>query len=159
MTGPRIRGWYYLPVGTAGKVTEITKGTQMLTVSDISSKGVAVGTLTTFSQPGDVVIFDLKTPASIKQLTAVNEDILAGRKLGEVKEIWYTSVDGMKVQGWYITPPDFDPSRKYPMQLHIHGGPHSMYGVGFNYGLWQRLRQRDQERLSGQGLQRPDGGC
>ena len=42
----------------------------------------------------------------------------------------------MKIQGWYITPPDFDPAKKYPMQLHIHGGPHSMYGVGFNYG-WQ----------------------
>ena len=55
---------YYLPVGTAGKVTQITKGTQMLTVSDISPKGLAVGTLTTFSQPGDIVSFDLKTPAS-----------------------------------------------------------------------------------------------
>ena len=58
------------------------------------------------------------------------------------KEIWYTSVDGMKIQGWYITPPDFDPSRKYPMQLHIHGGPHSMYGVGFNYG-WQEHAAND----------------
>jgi dipeptidyl aminopeptidase/acylaminoacyl peptidase len=44
--------------------------------------------------------------------------------------------DGLKVQGWYITPPGFDATKKYPMQLHIHGGPHSMYGVGFNYG-WQ----------------------
>ena len=66
----------------------------------------------------------------------MNDDILAGKKLGEVKEIWYTSVDGMKIQGWNITPPDFDPAKKYPMQLHIHGGPHSMYGVGFNFG-WQ----------------------
>jgi dipeptidyl aminopeptidase/acylaminoacyl peptidase len=133
---------YYLPVSTPGKVTAITKGTQMLTVSDISPKGFAVGTLTTSAQPGDVVTFDLKTPASIKQLTAVNEDILAGRKLGEVKEIWYTSVDGTKIQGWYITPPNFDPSRKYPLQLHIHGGPHSMYGVGFNYG-WQEHAAND----------------
>jgi dipeptidyl aminopeptidase/acylaminoacyl peptidase len=127
---------YYLPLTAGGKVTPITKGVQMLTVSDISSKGLAVGTLTTPTQPGDVVSFDLKAPGSIKQLTAVNEDVLAGRKLGEVKELWYTSADGMKVQGWYVTPPDFDPSRKYPMQLHIHGGPHSMYGVGFNFG-WQ----------------------
>ena len=51
----------------------------MLTVSDISPKGLAVGTLTTSAQPGDIVTFDLKTPASIKQLTAVNEDVLAGR--------------------------------------------------------------------------------
>ncbi len=133
---------YYLPIAAAGKVTPVTKGTQMLTVSDISAKGLAVGTLTTFAQPGDIVSFDLKTPAAIKQLTAVNEDILAGRKLGDVKELWYTSADGMKIQGWYITPPDFDPSRKYPMQLHIHGGPHSMYGVGFNYG-WQEHAAND----------------
>ena len=52
--------------------------------------------------------------------------------------MWYTSPDGLKIQGWYITPPDFDPAKKYPMQLHIHGGPHSMYGVGFNYG-WQEM--------------------
>ena len=66
----------------------------------------------------------------------MNDDILMGKKLGKVEEIWYTSADGMKIQGWYITPPDFDPAKKYPMQLHIHGGPHSMYGVGFNFG-WQ----------------------
>src|SRR4029453_13690778 len=119
-----------------------TKGTQMLAVSDISSKGLAVGTLVTSTQPGDIVSFDLKTPAAIKQLTAVYEDVLTGRRLGEVKERWYTSADGMKIQGWYITPPDFDPSRKYPMQLHIHGGPHSMYNVGFNSG-WQEHAAND----------------
>jgi dipeptidyl aminopeptidase/acylaminoacyl peptidase len=84
------------------------------------------------------VSFDLKSPSDIKQLTAVNDDILAGKKLGKVEEIWYTSTDGLKIQGWYITPPDFDPSRKYPMQLHIHGGPHGMYNTGFNFG-WQEM--------------------
>jgi dipeptidyl aminopeptidase/acylaminoacyl peptidase len=78
----------------------------------------------------------------MKELTAVNADVLAGKKLGEVNELWYTSPDGMKIQGWYITPPDFDPSRKYPMQLHIHGGPHSMYNVGFNFG-WQEHAAND----------------
>jgi dipeptidyl aminopeptidase/acylaminoacyl peptidase len=126
---------YYLPIA-GGKVQPVTTGTHILAISDISAKGTAVGTLTSVHQPGDVVAFDLKTAAAITRLTAVNEDILAGRKLGEVKELWYTSADGMKIQGWYITPPDFDPSRKYAMQLHIHGGPHSMYGVGFNFG-WQ----------------------
>lgn len=129
---------YQLALGgaNAGKVQPITSGRYMLTVSDLSSKGVAVGTLTDPTKPGDVVTFDLKAPSAIKQLTFVNDDVLAGKKLGETHEIWYTSPDGKKVQGWYITPPDFNPSRKYPMQLHIHGGPHSMYGVGFNFG-WQ----------------------
>jgi dipeptidyl aminopeptidase/acylaminoacyl peptidase len=134
---------YFLPLGaTAGQVQPVTKGTHMLNVSDISDKGVAVGTLTSFKRPGDVVLFDLKAPASIKQLTHVNDDVLAGKKLGDAHEIWYTSKDGLKIQGWYITPPDFDPSKKYPLQLHIHGGPHSMYGVGFNFG-WQEHAAND----------------
>jgi len=128
---------YVLPL--AGDRTDVvqplTKGTYMLTTASVV-KGKAVGVLTSPHVPSDIVSFDVATPNQIKQLTNVNEDILAGKKLGDVKEMWYTSADGMKIQGWYITPPDFDATKKYPMQLHIHGGPHSMYGVGFNYG-WQ----------------------
>jgi dipeptidyl aminopeptidase/acylaminoacyl peptidase len=120
----------------AGKVQQVTKGVHMLSVSQITPKGKAVGILTSSQVPPDVVSFDITQPANIVQLTAVNEDILAGRKLGKVEELWYTSADGWKIQGWYLTPPDFDPAKKYPMQLHIHGGPHSMYNVGFNYA-WQ----------------------
>jgi len=132
-----LQNLYFLPISAApGKVTQLTTGTHMLTVSDISDGGLAVGTLTSPHKPADVVSLELKNSKSIKQLTAVNDDILAGKKLGAVTEMWYTAPDGLKIQGWYITPPDFDPSRKYPMQLHIHGGPHGMYGVGFNYA-WQ----------------------
>ena len=122
----------------AGKVAAVTKGVHMLTVSEINPKGKAIGVLSNPTKPGDIVSFDVKAPGDIKQLTAVNDDVLAGKKLGKVEEIWFTSADGMKIQGWYITPPDFDPSRKYPMQLHIHGGPHGMYGTGFDFA-WQEM--------------------
>jgi len=127
-----------LPIaGTRGDaVVPVTKGTHMLTVSSITRTGKAVGVSSSFQKPPDIVAFDIANPQTVKQLTFVNDDILKGKKLGEVKEMWYTSPDGLKIQAWYITPPDFDPAKKYPMQLHIHGGPHSMYGVGFNYG-WQ----------------------
>jgi dipeptidyl aminopeptidase/acylaminoacyl peptidase len=134
---------YFLPMGsTPGKVTQVTKGVHMLSVSDISEKGIAVGTVTNFHKPADIVSFALQNPSAMKQLTFVNDDVLAGKKLGDVKEMWYTAPDGMKIQGWYITPPDFDPAKKYPMQLHIHGGPHSMYNVGFNFG-WQEHAAND----------------
>lgn len=131
---------YFLPLtgASSGKVQQITKGAHMLSVSDMTAKGKAVGTLTSAQKPADVISFDVKNPTAITQLTFVNDDILAGKKLGKVEEIWYTSVDGVKVQGWYITPPDFDPTRKYPMQLHIHGGPHGMYNSAFNFG-WQEM--------------------
>ena len=132
-----VQNVYFLPLnGAGGTVKPITTGTHMLTLSDVSAAGLAVGTLSSPQRPADVVMLDIKNKAAVRQLTSVNDDILAGKKLGQVTEMWYTAPDGLKVQGWYITPPDFDPTRKYPMQLHIHGGPHSMYGVGFNFG-WQ----------------------
>jgi len=133
-----VQNMYVLPMaGTRGDAVQpITKGTHMLTVSSIARTGKAVGVSSSFQQPPDIVSFDIANPSNVKQLTFVNDDILKGKKLGEVKEMWYTAPDGLRIQGWYITPPDFDPNKKYPMQLHIHGGPHSMYGVGFNYG-WQ----------------------
>ena len=134
---------YFLSLGsTPGRVTPVTKGTHMLAISDLSSKGLAVGTLTSFHEPGDIVTFDVKKPETLKQLTFVNDDVMTGKKLGQVTEMWYAAPDGTKVQGWYITPPDFDPMKKYPMQLHIHGGPHSMYNVGFNFG-WQEHAAND----------------
>ena len=106
-----------------------------LSVSSISSQGVAVGTLSGYAEPGDVVTFNVRRP-EVNKLTDVNGDVLLGRQLGEVEEIWYPSVDGQEIQGWIIKPPDFDPTKQYPLILAIHGGPHGMYGVGFNFA-WQ----------------------
>ncbi|MFW6078459.1 MAG: S9 family peptidase, partial [Gemmatimonadota bacterium] len=119
-----------------GDARPVTTGRHVLSVDDIGDDGTAVGTLASFHEPGDIVRFPLERPDAIERLTAVNEDVLAGRTLGEVEEIWYESVDGWDIQGWIIKPPDFDPSREYPLMLVIHGGPHAMYNVGFNFG-WQ----------------------
>ena len=84
-------------------------------------------------RPANVAVMD---GSKSKLLTALNEDLLEHRKLGEVKEITYkSSFDGQEIQGWYITPPDFDPSKKYPLILEIHGGPHLAYGPHFSAEL------------------------
>jgi dipeptidyl aminopeptidase/acylaminoacyl peptidase len=119
-----------------GEPRAITTGTHMLSVDDISKDGLVVGTRSAPQLTGDIISFNLRMPAAITQLTDVNADVLAGKKLGQVEEIWYTSVDNLRIQGWIVKPPDFDATKKYPLMLSIHGGPHSMYGVGFNFG-WQ----------------------
>lgn len=71
-----------------------------------------------------------------KRLTAVNEDLFSYRKFGQTEEIWWeSSFDGKRVQGWIVTPPDFDPNKKYPLILEIHGGPFAMYGPSFAYEI------------------------
>jgi dipeptidyl aminopeptidase/acylaminoacyl peptidase len=118
-----------------GGVRKLTDAAHMLSISN-TANGTIVGTLASPHRPGDVVSLSLAQPNDIRQLTEVNADLLAGKRLGEVEEIWYPSFDGQQTQGWLVKPPDFDPSQRYPMILSIHGGPHSMYHVGFNYG-WQ----------------------
>jgi acylaminoacyl-peptidase len=69
-----------------------------------------------------------------KVITAINQDLLAGKRLGQVEEIWYeSSLDKRKVHGWIIKPPDFNPSKKYPLIIEIHGGPFANYGDRFDF--------------------------
>ncbi|HEX8144370.1 MAG TPA: S9 family peptidase [Pyrinomonadaceae bacterium] len=127
-----------------GAPTQLTTGNHQLLTSSISKQGRAVGVLASPTEAGDVVTFTVNASRSRPatelgdfraphKLTAVNDDLLEGRRLGQVEEIWYDSVGNKKVQGWIVKPPDFDASKKYPLMLYIHGGPHSMYGVGMNF--------------------------
>ena len=66
------------------------------------------------------------------QFTQLNEDLLGHRELGKVHEIRYESrYDGQEIHGWYITPPNYDENKEYPLLLEIHGGPHLSYGPHF----------------------------
>ena len=126
------RNLYVASVAT-GDVKPVTTGRQVLSVTSINANGTAVGVMSTASHPADVVAFTLAAPSNIKWLTEVNEDVLAGKKLATSEEVWYTSKDGLKMQGWIVKPPDFDRSKKYPLILDIHGGPHAMYNLAFNF--------------------------
>ena len=83
--------------------------------------------------PADLAVWNAGTT---KRLTAINDDIFAFRKIGKTEEIWWeSSFDQTRVQGWIVTPPDFDPTKKYPFILEIHGGPFAMYGPSFAYEI------------------------
>jgi dipeptidyl aminopeptidase/acylaminoacyl peptidase len=120
----------------SGEPRAITDGDHMLSFSSMGGSGTVVTTISTVHEPGDIWSFNLRNPERMSRLTRVNEDILEGVEMGEVEEIWYKSTDELDIQGWIIKPPDFDPERAYPLILVIHGGPHGMYGVGFNH-RWQ----------------------
>ncbi|MEO1655165.1 MAG: S9 family peptidase, partial [Bacteroidota bacterium] len=69
----------------------------------------------------------------VRRITRVNDDLFAQKKIGKVEEIRYkSSFDQREIQGWVVTPPDFDPNKKYPLLLEIHGGPFASYGSVFS---------------------------
>lgn len=68
-----------------------------------------------------------------RKVSHVNDDLFSYKKLGSVEEIWYkSSADGLDINAWIVTPPHFDPSKKYPLILEIHGGPFTSYGPMFS---------------------------
>jgi acetyl esterase/lipase len=88
--------------------------------------------------PGDVAVASLANP-KLNVLTSLNRELFTAKKLGAVEELWYdSSFDKRKIEGWIIKPPGFDPTKKYPLILQIHGGPFSNFGDRFdlNAQIW-----------------------
>jgi len=70
---------------------------------------------------------------STMRITDLNADLFSHKSLGAVEEVkWRSSVGDLEIQGWLVMPPDFDPSKKYPFILEIHGGPFAAYGPHFS---------------------------
>src|SRR5438067_436019 len=123
---------YYIAV-SGGQETDVTTSNQSVqsfrTTPD-SSKIVLL--ISTPTRIGDLFWME-KPGAPPKQLTHVNDDLFSKLNLTEPEEIWYTSFDGKKIHTWVQKPPNFDPSKKYPLVLNIHGGPHAAYGWVFDH--------------------------
>jgi dipeptidyl aminopeptidase/acylaminoacyl peptidase len=114
-----------------GKPEIITSEEREILDYDLSADGRRVGFVaSTDRAPSDLYLATLDgvgRAAKEARLTEVNGDWLADRRLGDVEDIWFYSVDGTRIQGWVIKPPDFEPQTQYPLILSIHGGPHVMW--------------------------------
>jgi VCBS repeat-containing protein len=77
----------------------------------------------------------LATGSSLRDITtiaALSGTLLGQRTLSAVEEIAFdSSADHLRLQGWIVKPPGFDPAKKYPLLLEIHGGPFASYAASF----------------------------
>jgi dipeptidyl aminopeptidase/acylaminoacyl peptidase len=71
-----------------------------------------------------------------RQLTRLNRKLLDGIDLGQVEEVWFKGPDNNDLQGWILKPPGFDPAKKYPSIMEIHGGPLTQYGKLFMHEFY-----------------------
>jgi len=119
-------------VGLAdGRVAELTGDGLEVQAGSVSADGRRVAlVLGSPARPGVLCLHDVER-AERRELWDPNAALLAETPLGEVEEFWYPSFDGRRIQAWIVKPPDFDPGRRYPLVLQIHGGPHVAYGAGF----------------------------
>lgn len=87
-------------------------------------------TITRPHHPADIAVTE--RDGSIHRLLDLNQDLFGHKQLGEVEEFHFKSdTDNREIQSWIVKPPNFDPSKKYPLILEIHGGPFANYGDRF----------------------------
>ncbi|MGA8541895.1 MAG: S9 family peptidase [Terriglobales bacterium] len=121
-----------------GAVTEMTHGDQaVLGFSATPDAGTVVALISMPVMIGDLFTVSMlmtdKQPGMQTRITDANKTLWSQLNLTEPEEINYKSFDGLPIQGWIQKPPDFDPKKKYPMILNIHGGPHAAYGWVFDH--------------------------
>jgi dipeptidyl aminopeptidase/acylaminoacyl peptidase len=97
----------------------------------VAADGRFAFTLAGPDHPADLATGNAGAP--IVRVTNLNDGIWAKRKAAMVEEIWFTSsFDQRRIQGWITKPANFDPRKKYPLVLEIHGGPFDNYGARFS---------------------------
>ena len=100
---------------------------------DVDSEGENVVMARTIPTRPEEIYYASLDKKTMKRISVVNDNLLKEVDLQEAISVWFTGDKETPVQGWYITPPDFDKSKKYPMILSIHGGPQGMFKNQFDF--------------------------
>ena len=124
----------------SGAVSEITRGDQAVLDFSIAADAHAmVALVSTPTMIGD--LFAVALDGSQQRITDLNQKLWSQLNLTAPEEFTYASFDGKRIQAWIQKPPGFDPKRKYPLVLNIHGGPHAAYGWIFEHEFqWMAAR-------------------
>ena len=113
--------------------TDLTHGNQaVLRFCAPADRSKIVYTLSSPTRINDLFISD-RIGGEPRQLTHVNDALFSQLNLTDPEEISYKTFDGKTIQAWVQKPPDFNPTKKYPLILNIHGGPHAAYGYIFEH--------------------------
>ncbi|MBW8812773.1 MAG: S9 family peptidase [Caulobacterales bacterium] len=97
---------------------------------DVGKGGVVAFTAGSTGRPTELAVW---RGGKVQILTDLNRDLLDAKSLAKVEALPVTSsYDKKPIGAWIVTPPGFDPSKKYPLILEIHGGPFSAYGPTFS---------------------------
>ena len=112
--------------GAVSKVPSTAAFVRSLDVND--DLGMVAFCGSDFQHPAEVYLGRLDGSGE-KQLSHANTQLLDRLKVATVERLTYRSGDGLSIEGFLVRPIDFDPSKRYPMILYIHGGPQGMFGT------------------------------
>ncbi len=107
---------------------------------DAAQKTLAV-LMSSATRPQEIFVRSTTLSDTLHPVTHVNDALFEQLLLAEPEYLPYTGADGWPMDGWILKPHDFDPAKKYPLILEIHGGPQTQYGYGFFHEMQMLVAQ------------------
>ncbi len=114
------------------KIERILEGYFLSSVQLSPDGRTAYFLIQSIDRPSEIYSFDLKSK-KLNQLTNINAPLFSDIEMNALEEFWYDGAAGDKVHGLLLKPPYFDPSKKYPLVMLIHGGPQGAWNDNFHY--------------------------
>ncbi len=115
-----------------GTPTQITQGEQHLLDFTMDAARQRMGlAIAEYNHPGDIFTQTVNEQEK-HRLTEVNAEFLSEIYIAKPERLEFKGAEGWSIEGWVLKPQGFDPSKKYPMILEIHGGPQTAYGYTFH---------------------------
>ncbi len=108
------------------ETAQITSAIHEIDSFDVLPDGRVVFTAGTSADPS--ALYTLQDNGRVRSLYAPNRKFIAEYGAGKIEAIRFTN-EGRKLQGWLITPVGFNPKKRYPLIVQMHGGPHVMWGA------------------------------
>jgi len=113
---------------TRGRFTEIVGGRRRINGVSWDQAGRTMAFVATSpARPTELYVADA-TGRNERKLTGFNDELNAEIAWADAERFTFESVGGLEVESWLMQPYGYEPGRKYPLVLYIHGGPHSAYG-------------------------------
>jgi dipeptidyl aminopeptidase/acylaminoacyl peptidase len=103
---------------------------------DLDRKGNLYYTASSVEKPVALYCMKASDNTKVKQLTSFNRELEERVDIRPADTIWVAGADGVKVEVFIVKPHDFDPNKKYPLIMNVHGGPQSQWMNSFR-GDWQ----------------------
>jgi dipeptidyl aminopeptidase/acylaminoacyl peptidase len=107
---------------TGGRAERVVTGRRVVRSLAANHDGRLAALATTAHEAAEVHAIE---NGALRRLSTQNDAWLAGLALGPVDEVSFRTKDGVDVNGLLVKPADFQPGRRYPLVLYIHGGPNS----------------------------------
>jgi dipeptidyl aminopeptidase/acylaminoacyl peptidase len=120
---------YRAPIegGEAEPVFERDRGIYAgLQVGGSDQRLVALARFESASEPAEIVRFDFEGEGH-ERLSEFTVEAVAGLDLPPLEHFWFDNDDGVPIHNMLVRPAGFDPDRRYPLLVLMHGGPHIMY--------------------------------